>query len=260
MSSDCKPDMIEEVRKRFEMLIPEQRAILYSKIPDKRITNYLEEALQKKNVSTAFKKLYDHKDIRLVYMYDILDDILFKEGVKVVAELFYKLNQRQRHSLYVTLGYKEDIRKILNDSTYVNQNKSDKNCFNTILHLSDSGAIELEELYNYLTNPPKSPVNVVAASKRKRSSNSHSPGPTKKRSRHPSPRGFSPVRRINLNKLGPVRPGNKIDKAEEASARKLFFPEGTQTNIRSFLEKPRMNKRGTITIGRVTNNNSNNED
>jgi len=249
-----KSDPIEKVTKRFKMFSPEQRAILYSKIPDKRITNYLEEAWQKKDVYTAFQYLYDYGYIQLDNVYKVLDDILFREGVKVVAKLFDKLNQRQRHSLYEKLTYDKNIRKILDKSVI------DNNSFEAILYLSDKNAINLEDMYNYLTTPPKSPVKVSAApSKRKRSSNSNSPGQTRKRSRHPSPRGFSPVREIPMSQFGRVRPGNGSTKEEEASARKLFFPEGTQTNIRSFLKKPPINKRGTITKGRVTNN-SNNED
>ena len=237
MSSDCKPDMIEEVRKRFEMLIPEQRAILYSKIPDKRITNYLEEALQKKkNVSTAFKKLCDHKYIRLVDMYDILDDILFKEGVKVVAKLFYKLNQRQRRKLYDTLDYKEDIQTPLNESTYVNQNKSDKNCFKTILHLSDSGAIELEELYNYLTNPPNSPIKIPPNGKRRRNNSTNSPVVSRKlRKIHPpSPEVYSPVRTIPEEEFGEIEPGDRTDKKQEEAAMKTFvFSPGKKQTKRT---------------------------
>jgi hypothetical protein len=188
-------------------------------------------------------------------VYKVLDNILFREGVKVVANLFNKLNRRQRDSLYETLTYDKYIRTILNRSVI------DDNSFEAILYLSDKNAINLEDMYNYLTVPKKSTENISLSRKRKRSSNSNSPVPTRKRRRHPSPRGFSPVRTIPMNKFGTVRPGNASTKEEEASARQLFFPqEKKQTTITSFFKKPETNKRGTITKGPVTNNNSNNED
>ena len=252
MSSESDP--IEKVTKRFQMLNPEQRAILYSKIPNERITDYLERAWQKDNVYFAFQNLYDYGYIQLDNVYKVLDDILFREGVKVVAKLFDKLNQRQRHSLYEKLTYDKNIRKILDKSVI------DNNSFEAILYLSDHHAIELEDMYNYLTGPKNSPEKISPSRKRKRSSNSNSSGPTRKRRRHPSPRGFSPVRTIPMSQFGTVRPGNGSTKEEEASARKLFFPSGkTQTTITSFFKKPPTNKRGIVTRGPVTNNN-NNED
>jgi hypothetical protein len=250
----------------FKMLGPEHRAILYSKatlyseavlygkIRAKQIMDHLERALQKDMIYEAFLYLSNEKYIQLNNVYKVLDDILFRKGVKVVAKLFDKLNQRQRHSLYEKLTYDKNIRKILDKSVI------DDNSFEAILYLSDHHAIELEDMYNYLTGPKNSPEKISPSRKRKRSSNSNSSGPTQKRRRHPSPRGYSPTREIPMSQFGTVRPGNGSTKEEEASARKLFFPSGkTQTTITSFFKKPPTNKRGIVTRGPVTNN-SNNED
>jgi hypothetical protein len=65
-----------------------------------------------------------------------------------------------------------------------------------------------------------------------------------------------------MSEFGKERSGNEPTEEEETSARKLllFSPRKKQTRITSFFKKPQINKRGTITIGHVTNNNTNNED
>ena len=264
----CTLDAITEVINKYKDFSPEQLELLYSeisnmgtlsnRISNKDITKYLEKAWPNK-LHTAFTKLCDHGIFSLKILdkiYKIIDNILYKEGVKVVARLFYKLNQKQRRKLYDTLDYKESIQTLLNESV-----NPPVNTYEVILSLSDHDQIDLEAIYNYLINPPSSPIKISPSRKRSRNNSTNSSGPSRKRRRHPSPSRYSPPREISMSKFGRERSGNEPTKEEEASARKLFFPdEKTQTTITSFFKKPSIIKSGTIKRGPVTNNNSNNED